>query len=85
MEWVGFLGLLIGALLVILFFVENFRVLEGSTPRAQRNPQACRLSRRDKQHAGTQGPDGAGPTSGQNQSPWGEYPPYHPRRCLYAR
>jgi hypothetical protein len=34
MEWVGFLGLLIGALLVILFFVENFRVLEGSTPRA---------------------------------------------------
>ncbi|MDQ7792200.1 MAG: hypothetical protein RDV00_08795 [Clostridia bacterium] len=53
MEWVGFLGLLIGALLVILFFVENFRVLEGSTPRAQRNPQACRLSRRDKQHAGT--------------------------------
>ncbi|ACA58724.1 NrfD/PsrC family molybdoenzyme membrane anchor subunit [Candidatus Desulforudis audaxviator] len=29
MEWVGFFGLIIGALLVILFFVENFRVLEG--------------------------------------------------------
>jgi len=29
MEWVGFVGLLIGAVLVILFFVENFRVLEG--------------------------------------------------------
>ncbi|AZK59540.1 NrfD/PsrC family molybdoenzyme membrane anchor subunit [Candidatus Desulforudis audaxviator] len=29
MEWVGLIGLLVGAVLVILFFVENFRVLEG--------------------------------------------------------